>query len=194
MSLSRILPLMSLREASLPQDKLFAMFGLAERYGHRYLPLDYTLSVRDVSLIYTRAIIATDKRLAILSHMDPTSGPDHLPTWALKLERTHLLKDSAEVVANQELLTESNQYNHVTSASSESDQSAAGAVPGFLSEEELAEHVVGVFGIDERRATEPNIPGLLYSVIERYLMQEMTECVKMSTRGMNLFVTAGGLL
>ncbi|TKA71782.1 hypothetical protein B0A55_04310, partial [Friedmanniomyces simplex] len=291
MSLSRILPLMTLGEASLPQDRLFAMFGLAERHGHRYLPPDYTLSVRDVSLIYTRAFIATDKRLAILSHVHPISGLDRLPTWALKLERTHLLKDSAEVVANQELLTESHQYNvtiqlasvvesairtativsthivegtrtwsglvdkieqycaihlalpfrypragertvralmrvlcrdesffcsdagprssgrwverrrlhvaymqHVTSASSESDQSAAGAVPGFLGEEELAEHVVGFGRTDERRATTVNIPEFPYNVIGRYLMQEMTECVKMSTRGMNLFVTAGGLL
>ncbi|KAK0937425.1 hypothetical protein LTR29_011057 [Friedmanniomyces endolithicus] len=111
MSLTNIVPRMSLREASLPQDRMFAMFGLAERSGVRYPAPDYSLSVRDVSMIYTRAIIATDKRLAMLSYVDPSPGPDRLPSWTLKLGRTELTRDSQDIIAQQDMTTYSHQFH-----------------------------------------------------------------------------------
>ncbi|KAK4898454.1 hypothetical protein LTR27_004051 [Elasticomyces elasticus] len=100
MTLSEIIPgVVGCREAKLPADKLFSMFGIAERYGHHYLAPNYDLSLRDTSLIYTRAVIIGDRSLVILSFVDPASGSEILPTWTFKLDKPYIVKDEAVVAS-----------------------------------------------------------------------------------------------
>ncbi|KAK3640794.1 hypothetical protein LTR56_011671 [Elasticomyces elasticus] len=100
MTLSEIIPrVMESREAKLPEDKLFSMFGIAARYGHHYLAPNYDLSLRNASLMYTRAVIIGDRSLAILSFVDPASGSEMLPTWAFKLDKPYIVKDEAAIAS-----------------------------------------------------------------------------------------------
>ena len=104
MSLSCLLPQMRSREATKPQDMLYSLLGLAERFGHSYPAADYSLTVEQVSIKYTRAIIEAEERLDILSIVDFGRRDCGLPTWTLRLSSLrsavysveHVIRPAAE--------------------------------------------------------------------------------------------------
>jgi hypothetical protein len=85
MRLSDLIPEMLYREATRPEDKIFALLGLCDGNGHQYPEPDCSLSLEAVTLKYTRAMIQADGCLNVL---DFVYNSDQKPTWALNLKRS----------------------------------------------------------------------------------------------------------
>ena len=85
MELSDLIPRVSRREASISHDMIFSLLGLAER-GHavEYPLPDYTRTIEETCVVFTRAIIKNDRRLCILNVVDSFREDDKVPSWSIK--------------------------------------------------------------------------------------------------------------
>ncbi|KAM3422453.1 hypothetical protein BST61_g2801 [Cercospora zeina] len=73
-------------ECSDDRDRLYALVALDPGYG---VQVDYTLSMRDVSIEFSKLMVRRGeyrRLLGVTKHYKPKRGPDrHLPSWAVDL-------------------------------------------------------------------------------------------------------------
>ena len=84
LQMSDLIPDAAIREASDAHDMIFSLLGLAERRGVEYPAPEYTRTVEETCLLYTRAIITTDQRLCVLTTVDSFREEDSVPSWCIK--------------------------------------------------------------------------------------------------------------
>lgn len=85
--LSMLLPWVARREATDPRDKIFALLGIAAAAGFKYPAADYSLTVDQVCIKYTRAIIEVDRSLDILLSVPGQQTNSSLPSWCIKIDQ-----------------------------------------------------------------------------------------------------------
>ena len=85
-SLSKLIPRVASREATDPKDKIFSLLGIAAPQTLGYPLANYNMTVDQVCISYTRAIIQVERKLDILLWVGSNKPGHNLPSWCIKID------------------------------------------------------------------------------------------------------------